>query len=601
MDERESVFSFIKNEEKNFQNKGVPIVDGWDFHMYNHIRLTTLYKYGQLDSGKTDDKPVENIILPILRVASRLEDINVKDIQPYVDDRENHFKSFLVKKFHDRWARENDIDTLIDRIKDSWIDFGLGVVKNKGKSPEHVPLQSLAFCDQTDILSGPICQKHQFSVSQLLEMKGRWDDDAIDHAIVQAKKEKSQQQVKAQKQSTPGKYIEVYELHGSFPEEWNPKADNPDPEKYTSQIHVITYYKDESGREQGIPLYQGAEREDRFDVVKRDEVYGRACGYGGAEELFEQQVWHTYSRIQLKEMLDVAADMIVATNDENLAKRQKLTDRKKGELLEVEDGKNVWQVPIQPINWDVFDKWREDMRMSAQTTGSAQDPQLGAEPKSGTAWGLQRLVVKQGQQIHQYRKGLFATFLSRLYRKRFIKYMRDEINKGDTWLEELSLDEMKWLAEEVSRNDKERQKKKMILEGKSPSEAEMEEYKEMLKDKWLGSDNKKFIKTLKNEIENLPMDVKIDIDDKQKDLGAESEKIVSFMRAIVSNPEMLTVPGMDDLLNQVIEYSGLDPVDFSRIGQSIQERQAAQQQQQQQAAQAPQQLQVPGQQQAPAR
>ena len=161
----ETVFEYITREEIEYKTgPGVPVIDGWDFKMHEHIRLSVLYKYGQLDSGKTDDKPVENIILPILNVAYRLEDINVKDIEPYVDDSKNYFKSFLVKKFHDRWARKFEIDTFIDSVKTSWIDFGLGLVKNVGKNPEDVPLQRLAFCDQTDILSGPICKTHRGQV-----------------------------------------------------------------------------------------------------------------------------------------------------------------------------------------------------------------------------------------------------------------------------------------------------------------------------------------------------------------------------------------------------------------------------------------------------
>ena len=205
----ETVFDYIKREESEFQTTGVPLVDGWDFEMYKHIRFAVLYKHGQLDSGKTENKPVENIILPILNVAYRSEDIDVKDIIPYVDDKKNYHKSLLVKKFHDRWAREFEIDTFLDNLKISKIDFGLVLVKNNKDYPEIVPLQRLAFCDQTDILSGPICEKHQLTIDQLLEMKGKWDSDAIDEVVLRARSEKAQQQVKGQKQKTPGKYIEV--------------------------------------------------------------------------------------------------------------------------------------------------------------------------------------------------------------------------------------------------------------------------------------------------------------------------------------------------------------------------------------------------------
>jgi len=559
LDTREGVFEYIQREEKEFKTKGVPIVDGWDFEMYKHIRLSTLYKYGQLDTGKTDDKPVENIILPILNVAYRLEDIDVKDIEPYVDDPKNYFKSFFVKKFHARWARKYEIDTFIDQTKTSWIDYGLGLVKNVGKEPESVPLQRLAFCDQTDILSGPICEKHLYSPDQLQEMAGKWDADKIDEAITMSRAEKSNTQVQGQKAKTPGNYIEVYELHGTFPDDWI----GGDPEKYTKQIHIITYYQSEDKEKHGIALFQGKESKSIYDAIKRDEIYGRACGHGGAEELFEPQVWNTYSRIQMKEMLDVASLMIVKTTDAALAKRQKITDLEKGEMLEIEDNKTAEQLVFQPINWGVFDKWQEDMKLAARTQGSANDPQLGVEPKSGTAMGLQRTVIAQGQGIHEYRRGLFATFLGRLYKNWFLQYLVDELNKGDEWMEELDLKEMQWVSDQITQNEGEKRKKKLILEGKTPDQIEIDAWKEDFKDKWLRGGNKRFLTILKDEFKDIPIDVSVNIAGKQKNLAEFTEKTVSFMQSIVSNPQMLQIPGMADILNQVIEASGLDPVDFS--------------------------------------
>ena len=543
----------------------MPITDDWNFEMYNHIRLTILRKYGQLETGDKDNKPVENIILPILNVAYRLEDIDVKDIEAYVNSSKDYHKSLLVRKFHEKWARKFEIDTFIDQAKTSWIDFGLALVKNNGKNPESIPLQRLAFCDQTDILSGPICEKHMYSVDQLLEMKGRWDEKAIDDAIVFIRDEKANTQVKGKKAKTPGGYIEVYELHAMCSEEWDPTNSNPDPDKFSRQSHVVTYYQNKDSRKEGIALFQGPEAKSPYDAVKRGEFFGRACGYGGCEELFEPQVWHTYSNIQQKEMLDKASAMIIATTDSALAKRTNLTDIPKGEILDLDDGKEIKQVEITPINWQVFDSWQAKQKLSAQTMGSANDPQLGVEPKSGTAMGLQEITIAQGQGIHEYRRGIFATFLGRLYKNWFFKYLVAEMRKGDEWLEELDLKELQWVADRVTQKAGEERKKELILNGETPEQIEIDEFKEKFKEEWLGGDNKKFISIMKDEFKDIPIDVHVNIAGKQKDLANMTEKIVSFMRAIIQSPQILQVPGMADLMNQVVEYSGLNPVDFSNL------------------------------------
>ena len=312
-------------------------------------------------------------------------------------------------------------------------------------------------------------------------------------------------------------------------------------------------------------MFQGPESKSIYDSEKRDDIFGRACGYGGGEELFEPQVWHTYSNIQMKEMFDVASAMIIKTTDAALAKRQNVTDLVKGEMLELEDGKIAEQLVITPINWQAFDNWQEKKKLEARTMGSANDPQLGVEPKSGTPMGLQQIVVNQGQGIHQYRRGLLATFLARLYKNWFLKYLVDEMNKGDEWMEELSLKEMQWVADQVTANAGEKEKKRKILRGEEPAQIEIDAFKEKVKEEWLGGGNKKFITILKDEFNDIPIDVKVNIAGKQKDLANMSEKIVGFMRAIISTPQILTMPGMAELLNQVIEFSGLNPVDFSNL------------------------------------
>jgi len=67
---------------------------------------------------------------------------------------------------------------MIDDITESDIEYG-GVLVQKGKErPEVLPLNSVAFCDQTDALGGPIGIKYFFSPSKLRTMsKVGWGDE----------------------------------------------------------------------------------------------------------------------------------------------------------------------------------------------------------------------------------------------------------------------------------------------------------------------------------------------------------------------------------------------------------------------------------------
>src|SRR3990167_4356646 len=311
-----TIFDFIKTQESAYKLP-IPINETWDWNMYEHIRLTVLYKNSRYSDGKSqENRPFKNILRAILNTQYRTEGFDVKDIEIFINDSKKYFKSLLVRKFHDKWARENSIDTFIDELVESYCDFGGALVKRvKGVRPEVVPLQSIAFCDQTDILSGPIAIKHFYSPDQLTEMEskgwGKTENNAtstIDQVIVLSREEKKMEK-DGRLIKTPGKYIEVYEIHGTFPKTFLDKKAKAT--EFSNQFHIVCYYQKQDQKDKsGVTLFSAEEKESIFKFIKRDPVFGRALGFGGAEELFESQVWTNYNEIRMKELLDAASKVV---------------------------------------------------------------------------------------------------------------------------------------------------------------------------------------------------------------------------------------------------------------------------------------------------
>lgn len=593
---RQSVFDYILSEESSYQTLGVPIVDQWDFRMHQHIQLSTLYKYGQLSTGKTDDKPVKNIVKPVLNVARRSEGFDVKDIEPYVNDQDNHFKSFLVRKFHDKWARKWGIDTVIDESMDSFIDYGLTLVKDVNETrPEAVPLQRIAFCDQTDILSGPICEKHMYSVDALIDMKGKWESDAIDEAISLAEEEKTNSQANNRDQKTPGRYIEVYELHGVLPKAWlnddeeDQVSENDSP--FVRQAQYIVFpNKTTKDNKQGIVLWKGKEKESIYKAKKRDPIYGRACGHGGVEELFEAQIWTNYNLIQQKDILDAVALMLVHTTDETFEQGAKTSGFAKNEIVTTKEGTTFEFKTPNGSNMQLFQNAVAEWENHARTTGSASDPQLGNSPSAGTPFALQELVVQQGQGIHEYRQGQLASFWGEIYSDWVLKHLVKDMMKGDKWVEELSLDELQWVAEKVTTKAVNTKIKQMILDGQEPTEDMRLAITKLFHEDFVKSGNKKFMEIFKDEMRGLPIEVAINIKGKQKNLAGMTDKIVNIVRQVLANPQVLQVKGLAKAFNEILEFSGLSQVDFSTVSEDLAKIAPAQ------PVQAPAQLQAPQQQ-----
>ena len=589
MDSPSSIYGLIKQQEIAYA-QSIQLNESWSWSMKTHIKLSILYKNSQFATGNSeserDSKPFKNIVRPILNLRYRAEDIDVKDIFLYVDDPDSYHLSFLVKKYHDDvFVIENDLDTYFDELKESKIDFGGGLSKKSNKpTPEIVPLQSLAFCDQTDLLSGPLGIKHFFSPDQLMDMKDvGWGSKkngatiTLEDLILLSRNEKKMDSQTGIQTKTPGKYIEVYEVHGNMPEFFLKDDADPFDEKYVTQLQIVAFYKNSEGTDGGVTLFKGKETESPFKFVVSDKIYGRALGYGGVEELFDPQVWTNYSEIQIKDMLDAASKVIIRTTDSSLA--QKHPTGLKGmdnlEIVEHAPNTELGQMDTQPRNIQLFNQSVNEWWTHAQTMGGATDALLGQTPPSGTPFRLEGLVTQQGQGLHSYRRGKFAKHIEEIYKNWIIPEIAKKITQGSTFLSELTLDEMQYVADCVVRNEAKKFETDRVLNGEQIDPLMTEAYKAKVREEFMKGGNKKFIKILKGELKNAPLKVKVNVAGKQRDLQAITDKIGNVMRFLFStyNPQTGTFAALEDpkmakLLNQIFSYSGLDPIDIgSSYGQ----------------------------------
>lgn len=564
------IFGYIQRQESQYK-QGIPINDSWMWSMKDHIKLTELYSNSQ-SLHKTDFSPIKNITKPILNLEHRTEDIELKDVQIYVDDPDKYHLSFLVKKYHDDvFVQENDLDTFFDELNVSRIDFGGGLSKQLNKPcPQVVPLQSIAFCDQTDMLSAPLGLKHYYSPDQLLDMGQYGWGNTNNGATISLKDlialSKEEKKVDTQTVQTPGRYLEIYEIHGNLPKKFSDPMDTS--EEYETSLFICAFYqKQGSSDKQGVILYTAKEQESPFKLIKRDPVYGRALGFGGAEELFEAQVWVNYDMIRIQDMLDAASKTILKATGPNssiIAKKQKVKNLSNLEILDVGDG-DLGQVDTFPRNMQLFDKSVERWEAHAQQMGAANDSIMGQSPTAGTPFKLQELVTNESHGLHDYRRGQYAKHIEEIYRDWIIPHIEKKICEGITFLSELSLDELQYVAENVATNEANKRIKETILNGGMVTPDQQKVMTDLIKEGLKKGGNKKFIEIIKGEFKNAPLAVKVSVKGKSKDLAARTDKLVNIFRQILANPAALQIPAMAGIFNQILESSGLDPADFSSI------------------------------------
>lgn len=563
------IFGFITSQEALFKTP-IQLPGAWNWSMEEHLRLSYLYNNSQLSTGKDDFKPVKNITRPILNLQHRAEDIDLKDVQIYVDDPDSYHLSFLIKKYHDDvFVAENDLDTFFDELNVSRIDYGGGLSKALSSGREVIALHSIAFCDQTDILSGPIGLKHFFSPSQLQDMASKGWGDAqngatatIEQTIVLARESKREIQNNTIS-NTPGRYVEVYEVHGDLPRRFLDPEDTS--ELFSRQMHIVAFYTTSEGKKKFITLFHSEEKENPFKLIKRDPIYGRGLGFGGAEELFEPQVWTNYDMIRMQDMLDAAAKTIMITSDKNLVARHPngMKDMDNMEFVHEEPNSNTRQMDTFPRNLALFERSTAEWEVHAKNIGGSQDPLQGKEAPSGTPFSAIQAQIQQGMGLHEYRRGQFAKHIEEIYRDDYIPQMIKAITNGTQFLSELSLEEMQMVSENVANNEVNKMIITAILNGNMVTQDDVDNLKKTLIDQFMKAGNKKFIEILKGEFKDKKIKVKVNVAGKSKNLPQMVDKLVNVFKTIIANPYMLQSPPIAKLFNKIIEASGLDPIDLS--------------------------------------
>lgn len=557
-----TIYGYIDEQESGYK-QGVPLEEGWYWSMRDHIRRSFLYKHSQFErnNDNRDKRPFKNIIRPILNIEYRTEGFDVKDIELYVDNSDTYYKSFLVRKYHDKWAVENQIDTFIDEIVESFVDYGGVLVKNvKGARPEVVDLRTLAFCDQTDMLSGPFAIKHYFSPSQLREMASvGWGTTGATISIEDLilKSENTQNSNNKGQTKTPGNYIEIYEVHNVSEMDFDISSEDTSP-----MLYVIGKYSDEHGNPQGVTLFKVKEPKLPFKFLKRDPIQGRALGWGGIEELFEPQMWTNFSEINIMGMLEHASKVFYKSTDAKF-KNQNLNESPMGRVFDLTPGTDMSQIDNQPRNLVAFTNAVQSWHEHGMEMGGASDLFLGQQPTAGTPFKSVETQLVEGKSLHIWRQGRIATFLDEIYRDWIIPHIAREIVKGTKFLASLSADEMMSVGKAVTTNVANQRIKDAILSGNDITQEEIDTLKSVVSDSFHGSGNKKFLEIFKDEMSGEKLSISTNIAGKQKDLSLITDKLVNIVRQVIATPQILQDPTMMKWLNSILESSGLSPIMFS--------------------------------------
>ena len=574
MQHPESIYEFIKQEETRYESDEVRVYDNYNWSMRNHIQMCLMLSSGYYTTGENNwVRPFKKVIEPLLELSNTAEDIEVKDITLFIKNEDRKAPKFLIKKYHDEvYIKEHDIDALIDEIGESDNQLG-GVLIQRGKDiPEVMKLNRVVFCDQVDILGGPIGFKYTFSPSKLRKMSevgwGKESNGAnisLNELIALATTDKEPAGMKGKKNETTGKNIEVYIVRGDLPEHY--LEDNDNMEDYSTQLHIVGFYKNKKGDRIGVTLYRKEAQEEDLMFHTSKPVDGKALGKG-ADIFFNEQIWTNFLEIHKMNLLESASKVPLWTDDDGFVNRQQIRDMENLEITTIKPGANIGQIPTAaPANIALFERSINEWFQNAQLVGSAQDAMLGKQSYAGQTFKGQERLLQQGRGPHERTKGKRAKFIEKVYRTYIIPEIKKEILKGVEFLATLSFKELQWVTETLATNYANNILKEQILNGEMPGDGEA--LKQQFKADFARKGNQHILKILKNEFKDAEINIEIDVAGKQHSLGEMTDKVFSIFQFVFANPQgfqqLMQIPAMANAFNDILEFSNIEQADFTSL------------------------------------
>lgn len=557
--ETKDIYEYIKQAEMDYKTSFAEPIEGYQWSMSDHINRSAKYKIGETVAGKTDMTTVKNITLPLLRLQYRMEGFNVSDVILFARNPELFYRSKIMRWYHEDWARTNKIDKAIDDSVESDVDFGGTLLKRTSKkAPEVVPLTAIAFAGQNNIMATPLGIQHRMTLWQIENMPG-WGDKSKGASVTLDEF----RALLADQHKGAGDKITVYEVRGTMPNRWLSGGDG-----LSMQLQIVASVVNKNKEKDYVVLLKTKSGNDLKFHSARERIPGRALHLGGVEELFDPQMWTSYSETRLREMLDEAATVFYKTTDKKFGRRQSIKDRKTGQVYYV-DG-DLMQVDNSPRNAAQFHSAIDRWFANAQGMADAHSALRGESPVSGTPAALQELVVTTGKGQHDYRQEKNADFWGEVYDEWILPGIAKEISTEKEFFAELPLKEIQNIARNLAQRAVNRKAIDRILAGKGPMQREeVDALRQSLELDFAKGGNDRFLKILQDEFKGQKLGVKFSIANRQVNIAKDMQSLVNVFRTIASTGgEILTQPGMSDLLTQIIELSGLNPIDFTSFAQT---------------------------------
>jgi len=596
----ETIYSQIREENNDFFNAFIAPSPGYSFNQYETIKRAQLYYNSKFEDGNTylgREKLFFNIVTPPCDVATKMLDIDTKNIRLWPLNPKSDFSTYLLEKELKVWLKDSEFGEILNQIAEELPVYGSVVVEKTKKGAEVVDIRRLILDPSVDKIKNSrfITTIHYMTPTQLRETSWENKDIAIER-FGSTKAESPFEDLRGdvnQQVSTP--YVKVYKRYGEVPAWWLGSGGD----EMVKSVFIVAGADEQEQNSEGQPvgelgviLFKGEwKKEYPYQDFHYAREKGRWLGRGVVEQLFDTQVRINELKNQKRISMEISSIHLFQTADKTFVKNV-LTDLESGDLLTSVNG--ITPVANEERNLQAFDSEESSYLSQADKLTFSYEAVRGETAPSSTPLGVVQIANAQASSVFAFKRENFALGIRDFFNELVLPQLMRDLTKEHIMRftgspqELMKLDNM---GSELYANEF---IKSRILNGHNITAEEVDAAKRKFVSEHKKLGQNRFVKLKDAFYDDVQFEFDFIIDNEQADPQIMASNLQKVIGDLASNPAILQDPRLKLLYFKFAEKIGVSTAELDLADdQANQQQQAVQQQQLQQQPQQQQQLQQP--------
>lgn len=567
------IFSYIRTQRNEYEQRSIPIFDGYDYSQYDTINQIDHYWVDSyVEEARDDvigDYPFDNISKFRVLLEARATDFDTKHIEvPAINgSRKARISSMIATKALRKYMHETKFGKTINEICLNRPKYGGVLVKNTSEGVCVSKWENL-ITDQSDIMAGTRIERHYMTPSELSKKDGAWKN--VKSAIRTAEDFRDKDIAEtggAEQAQTQGDLIEIFELQGDVKRSFLKEAEalmkgedyDEEEDDDITYVHarIIACGADwvekdgDKKTENGIVLYANEEKPSQ-KYLARNPMTGRGLGEGVIESLFEHQKWHNFTKTEEMRMIAIAGKKLYWTDDPDILANIFDEGVDHGTVLRVSQGKQLSELNQLPSGTPIYQNIRTEWADSADKTTSSFASKIGEEAKSGTPFRAQYLQnLEASSQFEQYREDI-GFFLQEIVEEWLLPDALKKAAKEDEIYDTFSMNELQLIDEVIVENAILDEVVKASLKRKVLAPEDVEQIRIKTQEKLRKDGNKRTIRHIKDFIEKAGKNVIVHTTDEARNKAVLFESYANILSLLA--PED---PRRNAIIDKIMEAVGI--------------------------------------------